>query len=350
MTNPTSNFNWQMPTASDVVTDLPADFETFGQAVDTTLADLKGGTTGQILSKASGTDMDFTWVAPTTGDITGVSVTAPITGGGTSGDVTIGVSAGSTLAAGVVQLTDSTSSTSTTTAATPNSVKTSYDLANAAIPKSTVTTNGDLIYGTGSSAVTRLGIGSSGQVLSVSGGVPAWSTVSSGGMTLIASATPTGVGTYTFSSIAGTYKHLMVLVEGLSSSAGEVLLNLRFNGDTAGNYDRSWIRTVTSTVTGQAQDLGQSAIQMGNISAKNTSAWHRFQSEFWVYDYASSQPIKRAAGTAWGNGYQTGADQSASAVWNGGWSNTAAITSLTIYEVNGPNNFSNGTIKLYGVS
>ena len=63
MTNPTSNFGWQMPTASDLVTDLPADFETFGQAVDTSLADLKGGTSGQVLSKASNTDMDFTWVA-----------------------------------------------------------------------------------------------------------------------------------------------------------------------------------------------------------------------------------------------------------------------------------------------
>jgi hypothetical protein len=62
MTNPTSNFNWQMPTASDLVTDLPADFEVFGQAVDTSLADLKGGTTGQVLSKASNTNMDFTWV------------------------------------------------------------------------------------------------------------------------------------------------------------------------------------------------------------------------------------------------------------------------------------------------
>jgi hypothetical protein len=62
MTNPTSNFGWQMPTSTDLVTDLPADFEVFGQAVDTSLADLKGGTTGQVLSKATGTDMDFTWV------------------------------------------------------------------------------------------------------------------------------------------------------------------------------------------------------------------------------------------------------------------------------------------------
>lgn len=51
-----------MPTSSDLVTDLPADFEVFGQAVDTTLVDLKGGTTGQVLSKASNTDMDFTWI------------------------------------------------------------------------------------------------------------------------------------------------------------------------------------------------------------------------------------------------------------------------------------------------
>lgn len=63
MTNPTNPFNWQMPTASDLVTDLPADFEVFGQAVATSMADLLGGTTGQVLSKASNTDMDFTWVA-----------------------------------------------------------------------------------------------------------------------------------------------------------------------------------------------------------------------------------------------------------------------------------------------
>jgi hypothetical protein len=62
MANPTTNFNWQMPTSSDLVTDLPADFETFGQAVDTTFVDLKGGTTGQVLSKASNTNMDFTWI------------------------------------------------------------------------------------------------------------------------------------------------------------------------------------------------------------------------------------------------------------------------------------------------
>jgi hypothetical protein len=58
-----------------------------------------------------------------------ISTTAPLTGGGDlSANRTLAVSAGSTSAAGVLQLTDSTSSTSTTTAATPNAVKTAYDL------------------------------------------------------------------------------------------------------------------------------------------------------------------------------------------------------------------------------
>ena len=89
MSNPTSNYGWQMPTATDLVTDLPADFEVFGQAVDTSLADLKGGTTGQILTKNSNTDMDFVWSSEA-GDISAVTVTSPITGGGTSGSVGIG--------------------------------------------------------------------------------------------------------------------------------------------------------------------------------------------------------------------------------------------------------------------
>lgn len=62
MANPTTNFGWVMPTATDLVTDLPADFNVFGQAVDTSMAQLKGGTTGQVLSKTSATDMAFTWI------------------------------------------------------------------------------------------------------------------------------------------------------------------------------------------------------------------------------------------------------------------------------------------------
>jgi len=43
-----------------------------------------------------------------------------------------------------------------------------------AVPKSTVTTAGDLIYGTGNAAVSRLGLGSAGQVLTAGASAPTW--------------------------------------------------------------------------------------------------------------------------------------------------------------------------------
>jgi hypothetical protein len=63
MATTTPNFGWTVPTSTDLVKDGATAIETLGDSIDASSVDLKGGTTGQVLAKASGTDLDFSWVA-----------------------------------------------------------------------------------------------------------------------------------------------------------------------------------------------------------------------------------------------------------------------------------------------
>jgi hypothetical protein len=67
MATTTPNFGWAVPTSTDLVKDGAVAIETLGDSIDASLVDLKGGTTGQVLAKASNTDMDFTWSTPSAG-------------------------------------------------------------------------------------------------------------------------------------------------------------------------------------------------------------------------------------------------------------------------------------------
>lgn len=63
----TTNFGWETPDDTDLVKDGAAAIRTLGSAIDTSLLDLKGGTTNQVLAKNSNTDLDFKWVTDATG-------------------------------------------------------------------------------------------------------------------------------------------------------------------------------------------------------------------------------------------------------------------------------------------
>jgi hypothetical protein len=189
MATTTPNFGWPVPTSTDLVKDGATAIEALGDSIDASLLDLKGGTTGQVLSKTSNTDLDFTWVTDAAGDITGVTAGTGISGGGTSGTVTV-----------------------------TNSMATA------------ITTAGDLIKGTGSGTFDRLGIGSSGQVLTVSAGAPAWAAPSSASKyVLLNQTTMSAVASQTIDSIfSSSYNSYIVVLDTLYVSAGVGQLQLQY--------------------------------------------------------------------------------------------------------------------------
>jgi hypothetical protein len=99
------------------------------------------------------------------------------------------------------------------------------------------TTLGDIEYRSSTSNTnTRLGIGSTGQVLTVAAGVPSWATPAAGGMTLIQETAASANTSIDFSSIPSTYKDLILYWEGIYESTTSDEFTLRFNSDSGSNY------------------------------------------------------------------------------------------------------------------
>lgn len=163
----TTSFNWETPDDTDLVKDGAAAIRTLGNSIDTSMSDLLGGTTGQVLKKNSNTDMDFVWSADSAG------MTNPMT------------------------------------------------------------TTGDTIYSSSGSTPARLGIGTSGQVLTVSGGVPAWTTLSTA---------PTFVGCRVYASGSTTVNNSTDVILGFNNE----------DFDTNGFHDNSTNNSRITIPTGYA--------------------------------------------------------------------------------------------------
>ena len=167
MATTTPNFGWPVPTSTDLVKDGATAIEALGDSIDASLLDLKGGTTGQVLSKTSGTDMDFTWV--------------------TSDDAN-------------------------------------------AIQNTIVDAKGDLIGATAADTPARLAVGTNGQVLTADSTASTglkWATASSGALTLISATACSSVASQAVTGFSATYQNYRIIVAGDGTANNYLNLKLR---------------------------------------------------------------------------------------------------------------------------
>ena len=182
MATTTTNFGWDIPQSTDLVKDGATAIAALGQDIDTALVDLKGGTTGQVLAKASGTDLDFSWVA--------------------------------------------------------------QDDSNA-IQNAIVDAKGDLISATAADTPARLAVGTNGQILTADSTTATglkWAAAATGGITLLSTTTLSGSSTSISVTPTG-YNNILIVVHGVTNgSNGNLFMGI--NADTtAGNYVQAFYGT-----------------------------------------------------------------------------------------------------------
>lgn len=125
-------------------------------------------------------------------------------------------------------------------------------LADGAIPATIVDAKGDIVVATAADTVARLAVGSNGQVLTADSTTATglkWATSASGGMTLIATATPSAATTLSFTSIPTTYTELLVLWKNVRLSAVDSW-GVRLNNTSAStDYDYTGLRTTSTNAS-----------------------------------------------------------------------------------------------------
>jgi hypothetical protein len=195
------------------------------------------------------------------------------------------------------------------------------------------TTLGDIVYRSSTANVkTRLGIGSTGNILTVTGGVPVWAApVAAGSMTLLASgsmaASTTGVD---LQSISSDYETLILIGSGLSFTGSNGDVSVRLNNDSGANYAwNAFYSSAVVSVTGQNE-----CVVSRTANSSNTTG--QIIISFPNYTDTTAVQIVQASGYI-GNPIVG---------MVGFWSTAGAVNRITLLAGDA---FDAGTYKLFGV-
>ena len=202
------------------------------------------------------------------------------------------------------------------------------------------TTLGDIEYRSSTANTnTRLGIGTNGQYLTVSGGVPAWGAVSAGSMTLLSTTTLSGTVT-TVSSINQTYKDLLVTVSDAVWNTGEDAIAFYTNLSSV----TSFVRLTNTAVQATTLSTNVGDFSDGVQNYKNTGG-NNFTS-FYIQDYAATTRYKTFQAYSI---YEGASSNGRRACLFGGFASDTAISSVS-FKISSDYVQTAGTMRIYGVN
>jgi len=203
-----------------------------------------------------------------------------------------------------------------------------------------MTTTGDTIYSSSGSTPARLGIGSTGDVLTVAGGVPSWAAPASGGMTLLSTTTLSSATTSI--SVVGGYNDLYVQFTGIYLPSASQGFEIRYNTVSTG-YNSVYLYQASggATVENNNNQNGTGTAGSALTDANNQYLFGYIR----YFDYLGTAGMKTFQG-------QIAARNDSEAYFARTFfgANSATPAAITqVQFVTGAASFSAGEVKIYGV-
>ena len=201
------------------------------------------------------------------------------------------------------------------------------------------TTLGDIAYRSSSSNVnTRLGIGSTGQVLTVAAGVPSWATASTGSLAFIKKVNFTTASTIDFSdSFSATYVNYILIGNYTGTADNDLLYRYRVGGadDSTSNYNMQVFDADSTNVTGGRIGTGTN----GRIGPTLASGTRISNTTYFIAPFLTQTKASRAENV---RGTSTGISLNQIGT---GFNAATSFTGLTIYPGSGT---VTGTFAIFG--